>query len=384
MAVAFALVGFGLVFANTSQAAPNLPCSERYQIDELMQNGARWQMCWEIRPIEGLSVSNVIYTPRGGQPQLVLHSGRLAALHVPYDPGTPRFDDLEGMGWAEQLDERDCPDGVLLKDNEEKPVVCTTTRSRGHAHRNSNWDAVGAAEVLQGEQLEVFSDSQIGWYNYLNQWTFYDDGTIRPTLGATGSLSPERIRDPQYGWPTGVRADRFSPNHTHIAYWRLDFDVAGPENDVVQQFDFTGSGTAKLAMDKDRLDRETSTTVTKMRWWRVVDSELENADGHRLSWEIVDNQTDKYRGPDREDWSHSDIYVTKNRSCERLVQHNRFGECPSDVTDYVNNEALTDPVVWVGVSFHHVPRDEDQDPMPMHWQGLTINPRDVTARSPLP
>jgi primary-amine oxidase len=342
-------------------------------------------MCWEIRRVEGLSLSHVVYTPRGGEPQLVLGSGRLAALHVPYDMGQPRYDDIYGMGWVERITEEDCPNGEILKDNQGKPVVCTTSRSRGHAHRNVNWEGDRPRpDVLQGHQFEVFTNSQIGWYNYFNQWKFLDDGTIQPELGATGSLSGSRIRDPKYGWPIGVRSDRFEPNHTHIAYWRLDFDVAGYQNDRVQQYSFSGSGTAKIAMEKEPYKRETASEVSPMRWWRVRDSDVENSDGHRISWEIQLSQTDQFRGPDRESWSHSDIYVTKSRGCERLVQSNSFGSCPRNITDYVNDEKLTDPVVWAGVSYHHVPRDEDEDPMPIHWQGLTIAPRDVTAKSPLP
>lgn len=385
LATALAFVLSGLAFASPSRAAESLPCSERYQIDKTMKNGARWQMCWEIRRVEGLSLSHVVYTPKGGDPQLVLGSARLAALHVPYDPGSPRYDDLEGLGWVERLTKRDCPNGKLLENDRGKPVVCTTTRSRGHAYRNADWDGEQpSAKVLQGRQFEVFANSQIGWYNYLNQWTFLDDGTIQPRLGATGSLSPEKIRSPKYGWPVGIRSDRFSPNHSHIAYWRLDFDVAGQDNDVVEQYDFAGSGTPKLEMQPKRFKREVARIIKPMRWWRVVDSKLKNADGHKVSWEILASETDEFRGPKRESWSHADVYVTNNRRCERLVQSNHFGSCPRDITNYVNDEKLADPVLWVGNSFHHVPRDEDEDPMHTHWQGLTINPRDVTAKSPLP
>jgi primary-amine oxidase len=34
------------------------------------------------------------------------------------------------------------------------------------------------------------------------------------------------------------------------------------------------------------------------------------------------------------------------------------------------------------VGYHHVARDEDADPMPVHWQGFRIVPRDVTAENP--
>lgn len=33
-----------------------------------------------------------------------------------------------------------------------------------------------------------------------------------------------------------------------------------------------------------------------------------------------------------------------------------------------------DPVVWVNIGFHHVARDEDQQPMPVHRQGFRLAP----------
>src|SRR5690606_15961360 len=41
------------------------------------------------------------------------------------------------------------------------------------------------------------------------------------------------------------------------------------------------------------------------------------------------------------------------------------------------------PVAWVNVGFHHVNRDEDQSPMPIHWQGFTLYPRDFSAMNPM-
>ena len=42
---------------------------------------------------------------------------------------------------------------------------------------------------------------------------------------------------------------------------------------------------------------------------------------------------------------------------------------------------VTDPVLWYGVNFHHVPRSEDDVRMPAHSQGFRIRPRDVTITS---
>jgi primary-amine oxidase len=55
------------------------------------------------------------------------------------------------------------------------------------------------------------------------------------------------------------------------------------------------------------------------------------------------------------------------------------------VSGYVNNQPLNgDLVVWYGSSFHHLPRDEDEDHMHPHTTGYSIVPRDLTATNPEP
>lgn len=104
-----------------------------------------------------------------------------------------------------------------------------------------------------------------------------------------------------------------------------------------------------------------------------------------MSWEIVNDATASFRGPKAEEgWTHNDVYFTQYHECEQLVQNNPSPGCKTSVDQYANGEKLTDLVAWVGVSFHHVPRDEDEDPMPMHWQGFSIVPRDVTSVGRLP
>ncbi|GHE01361.1 hypothetical protein GCM10010339_20260 [Streptomyces alanosinicus] len=56
---------------------------------------------------------------------------------------------------------------------------------------------------------------------------------------------------------------------------------------------------------------------------------------------------------------------------------------PSSVDNWVDGQTLTHPVIWMNVGFHHIARDEDQQPLPVHWQGFAIAPRDVTAMNPL-
>ncbi|MEU7455112.1 copper amine oxidase [Streptosporangium roseum] len=355
--------------------APASPCSAPYRIDRTLPNGARWQLCWEMRTIEGLTLTKVVYTPKGNRPVSVLRSTALAQIHVPYDSGSPRYHDIGALGHtAIPLLAADCPGGERREQS-----VCVTTRARGHAYLKSGYD--GPSTSAQGHDLVVFAAFQVGWYTYLAEWAFSDDGAITPRVGATGSLAGSTTT-PGHGWPIGVGSATFEESHSHNVFWRLDFDIQGKSGDVVEQYDFSGSRTAKRKLKRTTLTREAKALNRRTRWWRVVDRGVRNADGHPVSWELNNSDSAQYRGPAGEAFTRADVYVTDYRSCERLATTNPAPRCAGSVDRYANGERLTDPVLWVNVGYHHVPRDEDADPMPTHWQGFRITPRDVTAKNP--
>ncbi|WP_329085394.1 copper amine oxidase [Streptosporangium sp. NBC_01469] len=359
----------------TGARPPAAPCNAPYRVDKTLPNGARWQLCWEMRNVEGLTLTRIVYTPRGQRPITVLRSTSLAQIHVPYDKGQPRYHDIGSLGYtAIPLRAADCPLG-----ERREQFVCVTTRARGHAHLKSVPDQLNM--TAQGRDLVVFAAFQVGWYTYLAEWAFSDDGAITPRVGATGSLAGFATT-PEHGWPIGVGDSGFEASHTHNIFWRLDFDVAGRADDVVEQYDFSGSGTASRKIERTAFAAEARAVSRPMRWWRVVDRKVRNADGHRVSWEINNSDSAQYRGPADEAFTRADLYVTDYRSCERLATVNPAPRCARSVDRYANGERLADPVLWVNVGYHHVPRDEDADPMPSHWQGFRITPRDVTARNP--
>ncbi len=110
----------------------------------------------------------------------------------------------------------------------------------------------------------------------------------------------------------------------------------------------------------------------------------EHTGGHARPGEIGDHGSDPYRGPrGTEESTHHDICVTPYRECERPASGSTAPDRATSVDTCPDGERLTDPAAWAGAGFPHVPRDEDQDPMPTHGQGFTIVPRDGTAASQL-
>ncbi|MBD0718218.1 copper amine oxidase, partial [Streptomyces sp. CBMA370] len=378
-------------------AAPPTPdCSAAYRITQKLDGGATWRMCWRYDTEAGLTLDRVTYQPPGATaPVKVLTSARLAQIHVPYDDGRAEYDDLTGagFGWGLQdLKPAECPGGTLttVKVPELGQVkgLCTTTRARGHAYRMAADTGSGVYQA-QAKDLLVYTVNKVGWYEYISEWRFSADGAIGATVGATGSLSPVDYNATDgRGWPLGKGARGYATSHAHNVFWKLDFGLDGGK-DRVEQFDSTvtappaAGGSPTVKTKRTPVTRELAGDARNMRWWRVVSGTGKNADGHPRSYEIVPGHTDAHAG---RGFTKHDVYFTQSRACEKFASDNT-GDCGASagksVDKWVNGETLTKPTVWVNIGFHHIARDEDQQPMPVHWQGFQLAPRDVTAMNPL-
>ncbi|MFD7132318.1 copper amine oxidase [Streptomyces sp. NPDC059894] len=383
-------------------AAAAAECSAAYRIQQKLTSGTTWRMCWRHEAKSGIVLEDISYQPPGeSRPIRVLNSARIAQIHVPYDDGKNEYNDITDFNFGNgmvNLAPGECPGGTIKTVkvpeayNSETPNVkglCTTTRAHGHAYRMQT-DS-GKVHQAQGKDLLVYSVNKVGWYEYITEWRFSDDGAIGMNVGATGSLSPfDYDAGDGRGWPLGKGAKAYATSHNHNVFWRLDFGLDGSSKTKVEQYDSKVSPPASGRPGPS--NKTTRTTVTKeragdaanMRWWRVVSTAGKNKDGHPRSYEIVTGAGTTYPG---RAFTRHDVYFTQYNPCEQYASNN-VRDCGSprhgySVDKWVNGQTLTHPVAWVNVGFHHVARDEDQQPMPVHWQGFSLAPRDVTAMNPL-
>jgi hypothetical protein len=311
-----------------------------------------------------------------------LAQASLAQIFVPYDDNGARFHDITdygaGGGNMNDLTPAECPGGTLLPYNG-KDVLCLQVANRGYAHKYYS-------NQLQGYALSLWSVSHIGEYNYIPLWEFWDDGTIAPSVGATGELQ-RYGSNPAYGWPLG---SSIGISHIHSFYFRLDFDLSDSGNDLVEQFEFNpaSSNTQRtIATTAITTESARSANIDLMRSWRIKDTIITNNEGHAISYHLEPMEVGhRYVGPASEPWTGHIFYVTRYNACERFATHNpTTGGCADNVADFVNGEDTNgqDLVLWYGVTFHHLPRDEDEPKMHVHWSGFQMAPRDWTAANPL-
>ncbi len=89
--------------------------------------------------------------------------------------------------------------------------------------------------VWDREDVRLLSECNAGWYRYISEWRFHDEGVIEPLFG--------------YG---AVSNSCVCRNHTHHVYWRLDFDLATATNN---NFFEDKDGTRKQIVGEGKLLR---------------------------------------------------------------------------------------------------------------------------------
>lgn len=349
-----------------------------------------WKFRWSVRFREGLVLTDVYY---GGRK--VLKYAGLNEIFVPYHPGQPRPEDaLDGMGKNLQtlIPGKDCVPGTTCSMFDaagrpsDRPVVGLHEEETGLIY-------MGDQGREYGKMLVLWTASRLGDYDYLIRWRFRSDGMLMPQVGLTGRLNHTQEatlenRGSQVVNRPGERV--FAPSHVHNFYYRLDFDIDGPENDTVEEmthrqdrpgvsFASHDTWTPILAESARKLDSYA------FRTWRVVDHGSKNRFGYSRSYELLPGGNGIFRGAASEGIAQADFWVQRYRPTEFPLSSTDHRSVKEGLPRYMNGESLEgqDVVVWYAMHVHHLPRSEDWPAMPVELAGFTLQPRDFLDGSPI-
>jgi hypothetical protein len=127
---------------------------------------------------------------------------------------------------------------------------------------------LGVAIYVVGEEVVLVSELEAGWYRYICEWRLHADGTIRPRFGFSA-----------------VQSSCVCNIHHHHVYWRFDFDIDTPGNNVVHEYNnpplFPPSNTHTKYYEIRRY-RDSS----RSRKWQI-----ENAQTHDM-YELIPGAND--------------------------------------------------------------------------------------------
>ncbi|MFK8013399.1 MAG: hypothetical protein AB8B80_15265 [Marinicellaceae bacterium] len=165
------------------------------------------------------------------------------------------------------------------------------------------------------DRMVLTSNHSADWYKYSSRYTFYLDGRIAPRFG--------------FGNSTGTLDDT---THYHHAYWRVNFDIDGSDNDQV----FIDDALASMEFT-DLRDEANDTN------WSVIDSVTGR--GYRVEATPEDYLiTGQTTGAG---FHRIDIMATayKNEEYADTPGNNLF-DCRMNEDNLVNDESITEDVVF--------------------------------------
>jgi primary-amine oxidase len=269
------------------------------------------------------------------------------------------------------------------------------------------------AEGRPASELVVRSASEVGNYDYLIDYIFHQDGSIRIAVGATGldavkGVASQSMKDATAAADTKqgtlIAPNLVAPFHSHYFNFRLDLDVDGAANDfmrerLVQKSLPKGSPRRSMysvAHEMPAREREARSRIESASpaLYHFANNNVESALGHHPGYMLMPEGS--YVHPllaaddppvKRNDYLHYQLSVTPYSPAERYAG-GRYAMM-SDGKDTLGTWTARDRpisnrdiVAWYTVGFHHIPRMDDWPVMPTHWFGFTLMPHNFFASNP--
>jgi primary-amine oxidase len=261
-------------------------------------------------------------------------------------------------------------------------------------------------KIIDGEpqiELVVRSAATLGNYDYIIDYVFTPQGNIKLRVGATGfdairsveakdMDSPSAKKDTAYG--NLIAPFTVAPFHDHYFNFRLDLDVDGTANTLVEERFAPQRVQTQLGrnsiwtVESKPIDAEGP--IVKSHdpagsILRVVNTETKNAlkqspslwlNAHHDAQSILDPSDPPQA---RSQFSGHQFWMTRYKADELWAAGLLPNVNPKDegLPQYVatpENTTAQDVVLWYTMGFRHVTRPEDFPILPTFWHEMTIRP----------
>jgi primary-amine oxidase len=379
-------------------------------------NELRWQN-WSMRLgfnyREGPVIYQVAFDDQGTRRD-VAYRMSFAEMVVPYrDPGFDHyrrtaFDIGEwGLGYMTTSLELgcDCLGEVLyvdavVPDTRGEPVeipraVCL--HEEDNAVLWKHVDGETGAEVRRMRRMVVSAHITVANYEYLVYWRFYQDGNIECEVRATGLMVTTPMQGDGDSSPYGTTVDArtYAPFHQHFIVAKLDLDIDGEENTVVEVDSVATPVSADnpygLGLSTQNTTIETeSQSARDFNWetqrvWKVINSTKVNRHGSNTGYKLIpgaaipsllDSSSPVYQRAPVIDHT---VWVTAHDDAERWPAGDYPTQSSGDtgITRWIGENAPlvgTDVVLWYVFGIHHITRIEDWPIMPVDIISFWLKP----------
>jgi len=392
------------------------PAGPGFRIENGEVHWQKWRFRYALDPREGLVLYTVGFED-DGRVRSILYRASLSEMVVPYGDPTAAwffrnsFDAGElglGANASPLRPGADCPenctvlDAVVAGENGApqtiRGAVALYERDSGIAWKHGD-------NTRRARELAIGYLTQVGNYEYGFDWIFHQDGTLECRVALTGIMAVKGVapgaHDP-YGQP--VAKNIVAPHHQHFFTFRLDFDVDGVPNRVLEvnsqsvppgpQNPHGNAFTMRETPLVNERDARRNMNLETSRRWLVVNPSATNALGEPTGYALVPGENAvPFAQPEawirkRAAFLTYHLWVTPYNASERYAggdypNQSHGGDGLPKWTAANRPLDNQDVVLWYTAGITHNPRPEDWPVMPVQTVGFQLMPWGFFARNPV-
>jgi primary-amine oxidase len=394
-----------------------------------------WQVAWQrwrfriaFTPREGLVLNDIRYNDVDkGRERLIIYRAAVVEMTVPYGDTMPTqsrknafdigeyglgmntnsltlgcdclgevhyfdFDFVNTAGGIESI-----PNAVCMHE-EDDSILWKHTELR-----------TNKVEVRRSRKLVISFIATVGNYEYGFYWHLRQDGSIELEVKAIGLVQTAAVPSGETSKFGALMEDGcYAPNHQHFFCARLDMNLDGPRNQVVEVNTVTDPmgpdnprGNAfytKSTLLKTELEARRSHHYQTARTWIVQNPNSKNRVGSNVGYKLAPMElTVPYWQPDsavarRAAYLDYHLWVTpydpeENYPAGQYPNQNPGPDGLPVWTQKNRNIVDEEIVVWYNFGHHHIPRLEDWPLMPVSKFGFMLKPNnffDIAACMDVP
>ncbi len=173
----------------------------------------------------------------------------------------------------------------------------------------------------------------VGNYDYVFQWIFRQDGTLEARVDLSGIMLAKGAESSRHG--TKVAPGTVAIIHEHMVNYRLDFDVDGPANSILEtQVKALPTGPDNprgnaFAAERTLMAVEDGRDGGHARQWRVVNPNETNSLGEHPGYVLLPGDSDElFAQPGssiqkRTGFAHKAVWLTRHKDEELYASGTR-------------------------------------------------------------
>ncbi|MFL6213284.1 MAG: primary-amine oxidase [Blastocatellia bacterium] len=392
----------------------------------------KWRFRFSMTPREGLVLHTVGYEDEG-RLRPILYRASLAEMVVPY--GDPQagwffrnaFDEGEyGIGrLALALEpQTDTPDNAVTFDAvfpgetgggvlPVKRAVALYERDGGVLWKHADYSSFPFMhnESRRARDLVLSWFANVGNYEYGFNWIFHQDGSLEMEVQLTGIMAARAIDETENNHSahgSQSHGHKVAPNveavhHQHFFNFRLDMDVDGQDNSLVEMNTQASPAGPQnpynnaFTMIETPLGTERAAqrqmNLASSRKWKVINPSAKNAFGEPTGFILVPGENSlPYAAPTasvrkRAGFINAHLWGTPYNQDERFaagdyINQSAGGEGLPKWTAANRSIDNRDLVIWYTLGVTHIPRPEEWPVMTCHRAGFKLIPAGFFTRNP--